>query len=218
MKSILTTGQNVASEAVVVDGVTAEKFAVDGVGNVTIAEGQVAAVKDLATGGQTLADVLKAAASTKFSTVTANVNVADAIALGLVATNDLGVMVAKNPDVKVSGNALSSGSDVAIAVNVAKPAGSNAVIKYTLLGSENGTDFSEVSGYTDRDTVPTIPASIIGTGSGKYLFFKVKVSVTIRSASPTASSAWVTWSPSWRRRPDAHADEQEKQGYRLFNV
>ena len=63
-------------------------------------------------------------------------------------------------------------------VNVAQPEGSNATVTYTLRGSRDGNTFEDVSGYTNMSSEPVVPTSLIGTESGKYLFFKVKVSVT----------------------------------------
>ena len=164
--------QSAVEAEVVVDPTTHKEVA--------IPEAQVAAVEALATeGGQTVAAVLATQATTKFPNLTVGgVTVADAIALGLIAPDNKGEMEVKQTSVKVSGNALAASSDIAINVNVAKPEGSNATIKYTLRGSRDGETFSDVNGYTDMDSVPTIPTSLIGTGDNKYLFFKVKVSVT----------------------------------------
>jgi len=171
VKSFTTAQADVVAESVDVGGK-----------DVAVPEAQVAAVEALATdGGQTVAQVLAADANDKFNTlaVADGVTVADAIALGLIAPNSAGTaMEVKETSVKVSGNALAASSDIAINVNVAKPEGSNATITYTLLGSTDGSSFSAVPNYTGLSSVPTIPTSLIGTESGKYLFFKVKVSVT----------------------------------------
>lgn len=151
---------------------------------IAVPEAQVAAVAALATGSETVAQVLAATATTKFPGLTVEgVTVADAIALGLIAPDNKGEMEVKQTSVKVSGNALAASSDIAINVNVAKPEGSNATITYTLRGSTDGSTFEDVAGCTGLSEVPTIPTSLIGTGTGKYLFFKVKVSVEYPTAN-----------------------------------
>ena len=177
---------NVKSFAMAQSAVEAEVVVDPSGKEIAVPEAQVAAVEAMVTGGETVAEVLAADANDKFSglAVEDGVTVADAIALGLVAPNSAGTaMEVKEPSVKVSGNALAASSDIAINVNVAKPEGSNATIKYTLRGSTDGETFSDVDGYKNMDSVPTIPTTLIGTGAGKYLFFKVKVSVEYPTAN-----------------------------------
>lgn len=111
--------------------------------------------------------------------------VAEAYALGLVEKDSgSGKMVAKdNGELKVRADAQASTTDgIPVNLNIEPPTDTGAAITYQLQGSADGTVYADIGAATEYKSAIKIQTSNIGTGSGKYRYFKVKTIVTLKAA------------------------------------
>ena len=136
-------------------------------------------------------DFLAADAKTAFSgsSFQEGLTVAEAYALGLVEKDGTGKMVAKdNGELKVRADAQASTTDgIPVNLNIQPPTDTGATITYQLQGSANGTDYTDIGDATGDKSAIKIQTSDIGTGDGKYRYFKVQTIVTLKNA-PTAQN------------------------------
>lgn len=111
--------------------------------------------------------------------------VAEAYALGLVEKDSgSGKMVAKdNGELKVRADAQASTTDgIPVNLNIEPPTDTGAAITYQLQGSADGTVYADIGAATEYKSAIKVQTSNIGTGSGKYRYFKVKTIVTLKAA------------------------------------
>ena len=120
--------------------------------------------------------------------------VGEAYAIGLVVKDtESGKMVPVNDgkiEVKADAQAATDGG-IKLNLNIAPPAKAEtgATITYQLQGSTDGTNYSNIDGVSvvDSQDAIVIPAGKVGTGAGKYRYFKVKTIVSLEGGDPVQS-------------------------------
>ena len=111
--------------------------------------------------------------------------VAEAYALGLVEKDSgSGKMVAKdNGELKVMADAQASTTDgIPVNLNIEPPTDTGATITYQLQGSVDGIGYTSIGGAIGEKSAIKISTSNVGTGEGKYRYFKVVTTVTLKDA------------------------------------
>lgn len=175
--------------------VTSEVIVIPGGGNVTVTEEDLQAFENTIVGTDytSTEDFLEAEAKAAFGSSTkfpaTGLKVAEAYALGLVEKNATsGKMEAKNAgalEIKAETPTIANGEiTLAFAGGVTPRTDSGATITYQLQGSLQGSN--DDTAWTNigepSQTMPKISTTDVGTGSGKYTFFKVVTKVTLQSA------------------------------------
>ena len=129
---------------------------------------------------------LAADAKTAFSgsSFQEGLTVAEAYALGLVEKDGTGKMVAKdNGILTVKADAQASTSDgIPVKLNIQPPTDTGATITYQLQGSVDGIGYTSIGGAIGEKSAIKISTSSVGTGEGKYRYFKVVTTVTLKDA------------------------------------
>ena len=118
--------------------------------------------------------------------------VGEAYAIGLVVKDtESGKMVPVNEGkIKVTADAQAATTGgIKLNLNIDPPPETGATIKYQLQGSTDGTNYSNIDGVSVVDSQDdiVIPADKVGTGAGKYRYFKVKTIVSLANGDPTQS-------------------------------